>query len=480
MTWKGCWDAVGWEFVLKGFDEHADRHVALKLIKPSLADDPVALGRFVREARTAANLQHDNIVIIHRVEPEHVPPYLVMEYVSGMSLASLIETESPLAPERAVEMMLQLLSALAYAHRKGFIHRDIKPGNVLIDRRGNRIKLADFGLARGLAEGSRYTLDGTIMGTPWYMSPEQAAGSPDLDGRSDLFSAGVVLFEMLTGCRPFPGKNGYQVAADIREKNTPDPQQLNPSIPAALASIIVHALQKKPADRYGSGEEFIAALQNFLCAQPKWDESIHAKQSKNVQTAPQSADECLALEGIAAKSPSQSDSILKAILRITNPQPAFRARVWTERSKSYATRDLQTVARKDKDIVSYCIGEKFTLNVQVEKDCYLTLLDRGTSGNLCVLVQNQPVKAGKGLSLAGPDSEREWVVGEPEGVEQIKAFFTLKPLCLFPGSSSLAALLSPGQTRDITTEIDSASSTLEQMPVNSWTDAMSEFRVTTS
>ena len=241
----------------------------------------------------------------------------------------------------------------------------------------------------------------------------------------------------------------------------------------------MHALQKKPADRYGSGEEFIAALQNFLRAQPKWDESIHAKQSKNVQTAPQSADECLALEGIAAKSPSQSDSILKAILRITNPQPAFRARVWTERSKSYATRDLQTVARKDKDIVSYCIGEKFTLNVQVEKDCYLTLLDRGTSGNLCVLVQNQPVKAGKGLSLAGPDSEREWVVGEPEGVEQIKAFFTLKPLCLFPGSSSLAALLSPGQTRDITTEIDNASSTLEQMPVNSWTDAMSEFRVTT-
>ena len=475
---EGILGRGGMGFVLKGFDEALQRHVALKLIKPSLVDDPAARGRFIREARTAAKLQHPNIVTIYGVELDHVPPFLVMEYVRGMSMASLIETQSPLAPERAAGLMLQLLSALAYAHGEGIIHRDVKPGNVLIDERNNRVKLADFGLARGLIEGSRYTLDGTIMGTPWYMSPEQAAGSPALDGRSDLFSAGVVLFEMLTGCRPFPGKNHYQVVSDIRESNTPDPRQLNPSIPVALASIIMHALRKKPADRYASGDEFVAALQNFLRTQPNGDESTQTWRGENLRAAPHSADEGRALEDIAAKSPAEIDNIVKALFRITHPQPAFRARVWTEPSKSPATRDLQTVARHESG--SYCIGDKFTLNVQVEKDCYLTLLDRGTSGKVYVLVENHPVKAGKPLSLAGPDSERDWVVGEPEGVEQLKAFFTVKLLCLIPGSGPLAVLARPVQTRDIKTETKNASSTLEQMPADSWTDALCEFTVTRS
>jgi serine/threonine protein kinase len=366
------------------------------------------------------------------------------------------------------------LSALAYAHGEGIIHRDVKPGNVLIDHRNGLIKLADFGLARGLFDGSCYTLDGTIMGTPWYMSPEQAAGSPGLDGRSDLFSAGIILFEMLTGCRPFPGNNCYQVVADIREKNTPDPQQLNPSIPVALASIIVHALQKEPADRYGSCEEFITALQNVLCVQPKCEESIHAWHREDVQAVSHLADEDLALE----QSQAETANILNALFRITHPQPVFHARVWTERRKSYATRDLQTVARHDSD--SYYIGDKFTLHVQAEKDCYLTLLDRGTSGNVCVLMQNQPVKAGKRLSLAGPDSEREWVVGEPEGIEQIKAFFTLKRICLFPDTRLLVTVPPRGQARDITTEIRNTGLTLEQMPVNAWTDAQWQFTVARS
>ncbi len=473
---EGMLGRGGMGFVLKGFDEALQRDVALKLIKPSLVDDPVARGRFLREARTAAKLQHPNIVTIYGVELDHVPPFLVMEYVRGMSIASLIETQGPLAPERAAGLMCQLLSALAYAHGEGIIHRDVKPGNVLIDQRNGQVKLADFGLARGLFEGSRFTRDGTIMGTPWYMSPEQAAGSPGLDGRSDLFSAGVVLFEMLTGCRPFPGKNHYQVVSDIREKNAPDPRQLNPSIPVALTSIIMRALRKKPADRYASGDEFIAALQDFLCAEPNWDESAKTGRRENAQAPRHSADEGPALEDIAAKSPAEIDNVVKMLFRVTHPQPAFRARIWTEPSKAGATRDLQTVARRDSK--SYCIGDKFTLNIQVEKDCYLTLLDRGTSGKMYVLVQNQPVKAGKPLSLAGPDSERDWVVGEPEGVEQLKAFFTVKPLCLIPGSGPLAVLAPAAQTRDIYPEIKNASLTLEEMPADSWAESLCEFTVT--
>jgi serine/threonine protein kinase len=475
---QGILGRGGMGVVLKGIDQDLQRDVALKVIKPSLVDDPAARGRFIREARTAAKLQHSNIVTIYSVKLDHVPPFLVMEYVSGMSMASLIETQSPLAPARAVELMLQLLSALAHAHGEGIIHRDVKPGNVLIDQRNGQAKLADFGLARGLIEGSRYTRDGTVMGTSWYMSPEQAAGSSDLDGRSDLFSAGVVLFEMLTGCRPFPGKNQYQVVSDIREKSAPDPRELNPSIPVALASIIMRALRKKPADRYPSAGEFIGALQKFLDSRLKRDENTQSWHRENGQATLQPADAGGVSEDGAAKSPAEIDNIVKALFRVTCPQPAFRARVWTEPSKSYTTRDLQTVARRDSG--SYCIGDKFALNVQVEKDCYLTLLDRGTSGKVCVLVQNHPVKAGKPLSLAGPDSDREWVVGEPEGVEQLKAFFTVKPLCLFPGSGSLAVLPSPVQTRDINTRIKDTSSTLDQMPADSWTDALCEFTVSRS
>ena len=141
----------GMGFVLKGFDPGLARYVALKLIIPSLVDDPVVRGRFIREARTAARLKHQNIVTIYSVALDHVPPFLVMEYVSGLSLAALLETESPLAAERAVRWMLQLLAALAHAHAEGFIHRDVKPGNVLLDRHNDRIKLADFGLRGGLS-----------------------------------------------------------------------------------------------------------------------------------------------------------------------------------------------------------------------------------------------------------------------------------------------------------------------------------------
>jgi serine/threonine-protein kinase len=467
---EGMLGRGGMGLVLKGFDPTLQRYVALKLIRPTLIDDAVARGRFIREARTTAKLQHPNIVTVYGVELDYVRPYLVMEYVHGMSLASMIETQGPLPPEQAVEFMVQLLSALAYAHSERVLHRDIKPGNVLIDHRQRLVKLADFGLARGITEGTRYTLDGTIMGTPWYMSPEQAAGSTDLDSRSDLFSAGVVLFEMLTGHQPFPGKNCYRVVADIREREAPDPRQLNPSIADSLASIVLHSVQKKLEDRYGSGEEFIAALQGFLRTERKRDESMLGWDRSSVQAGPEARSERPASEPHSAEGPTEGRNPLRVLFRTTHPRPPFQARIWTERSTSYATRDLQAVDR-------YRIGERFTLNVQVGRDCHLTLLDLGTSGNISVLLQNQPVSAGKSLRLAGPDCERDWVVGEPTGVERIKAFFTVQPLCLDPASSPLAACTTPGHTRDVTVETKNASVTLDQMPADLWCEAMCEFTV---
>ncbi len=161
--------------------------------------------------------------------------------------------------------------------------------------------------------------------------------------------------------------------------------------------------------------------------------------------------------------------VTEALLRTTQPRPAFRARVWTQRGMRATTRDLMTVPRDSKD--SYRIGEQFTLNVQAERDCYLTLLDVGTTGNVYVLLENHPLRAGAPASLSGPDESRRWVVGPLAGIERLKAFFTLQPVSLFPGTGLPAALGPAGQTSQIITKFDTAGSILRQMPPESWTDA---------
>jgi len=306
------------------------------------------------------------------------------------------------------------------------------------------------------------------------MSPEQVAGGSSLDGRSDLFSAGVVLFEMLTGCKPFPAINQYQAMADIREKNASDSRQWNPSIPDGLAAVVTRALRKKPAGRYASAEDFAAALQEFLDSPGKRDEDFHARNGK-VSAGPRPGDEDTASITMGHKGQASTGDPLEALFRTTNSRPGFHARIWTERGERCMTRDLQTTARQHP--VSYCIGDRFTLNVQVEKDCCLTLLDRGTSGKLFVLAENIPVKAGRPLAIAGPDSDRDWLVGEPEGVEQIKAFFTLQPLCLLPGRDPDVVSIPHPQTRDIFSTSKPSPLPLEEMPIESWTDASCEFAV---
>ena len=238
-------------------DEVLGRKVALKLLGGRFADDPEFRERFRREAQAAASLAHPNIVaIFDRSEWDGVP-YIAMELVDGRTLKELVRDRGPLPPEIAVGLIEQVLRALAYAHRRGIVHRDVKSQNVLLDAEGVA-KVADFGIAR--AGDSDMTQTGTIVGTVQYISPEQAEGR-QVDRRSDLYSAGVVLYELLTARVPFDAESPVSIAIKQINESPIPPGQLRPGIPPALEAIVLRSLEKDPALRYQSAEEFIAALE---------------------------------------------------------------------------------------------------------------------------------------------------------------------------------------------------------------------------
>jgi hypothetical protein len=444
----------GMGFVLEGFDPDLQRPVALKVMKPELSSDRLAADRFLREARCAARLQHPNIVTIHEVSTDEEPWFIVMEYVRGKSLSSVIDCESCLKPVRAARIILEILAALANAHDEGIIHRDVKPSNVLLDGRTKTAKLADFGLARGVHDVMRCTTEGGIVGTAWYIAPEQASGQRPLDGRCDLFSAGVMLFEMLTGVLPFPGRDPREVVQRICRDPAPDPRELDPSIPAALSSVIHTALQKDPQTRYPTAEAFA--------------QDLHAYLAEHQAAAEESTDLWI------GQASQESRDVIAALLEMTQSRPPFRGRVWIERCGAGPARDILTVTRDNRD---WCrIGEQFTLQVEADVDCYVTLLDVGTSGKVYILLVNHRIRGKDVVTLSGPDDRREWVVAGPAGTERIKALFTRRPLAL-PTAQPFSPLASSGQSRDIVTRIKQVGLTLEQMPPDSWTDATCQFLV---
>jgi serine/threonine-protein kinase len=239
-------------------DEVLGRRVALKLMGGRFAEDPEYRERFRREAQAAAGMQHPNIVGIYDRSEWDGTPYIAMELVDGKTLKELVTERGPLPPEIAVGLTEQVLGALGYAHKRGIVHRDVKPQNVIIDRDG-QAKVADFGIARA-GDTSQMTEAGAIIGTMQYLSPEQAEGHP-VDRRADLYSVGIVLYELLTGQVPFDGEAPIAIAIkQINERPVP-PGQLEPGIPPALEDVVLRALQKDPARRYQSAEEFIAALE---------------------------------------------------------------------------------------------------------------------------------------------------------------------------------------------------------------------------
>jgi len=241
------------------------RPVAVKVLHPEFARDPGYIQRFRYEAQAAANLNHPNIVNVYDWGSEGDAYYIVMEYVEGRELKDLLREQGRFTPERAAEVAAEIAAALQLAHRRNLVHRDIKPQNVIITPTG-QVKVMDFGIARA-ASGTGMTQTGVVMGTAQYIAPEQAQGL-SVDGRADIYSLGIVLYEMLTGRVPFDDENPLAVAyRQVRDDPVP-PSALVPGISPAMEAIVMKALAKNPANRYQTAQELKADLLRFLEGMP--------------------------------------------------------------------------------------------------------------------------------------------------------------------------------------------------------------------
>src|SRR5918997_1805005 len=246
--------------VYEAEDTQLGRRVALKLLYSRFAEDAEFVERFRREASSAAGLNHPNVVQVFDRGQWDGTYYIAMELLEGRNLKQIVREHGALEPGLAVDIVLQILKAARFAHRRGVVHRDIKPHNVIVDDEG-RAKVTDFGIARPGA--SDMTETGSIMGTAQYLSPEQAQGQP-VDARSDLYSIGIVLYELLTGRVPFDAESAVTVALKQVSEAPVPPSQIVDSVPPALEAVVLRAMEKDPGRRFVDADEMIAALESAL------------------------------------------------------------------------------------------------------------------------------------------------------------------------------------------------------------------------
>lgn len=255
--------AGGMGTVYRATDAQLKRTVALKVLPRDKAQNPILVKRFHSEAQAAANLRHPNIIGVYDAGETDGYLYIAMEFVEGVDVGDLVASKGVLSPKRSLDIIRQVTLALQHAYEQNIVHRDIKPSNLMIDKQGN-VKLADMGLARSLneEESSSITRDGTTVGTVDYMSPEQARDSKSADGRSDIYSLGATWFHMLCGRPPFhEGDILNKITAHAQEE-PPDPRDITPDVPDAIAAIIFRMLEKKPEDRYQTPQELLDDLDN--------------------------------------------------------------------------------------------------------------------------------------------------------------------------------------------------------------------------
>ncbi|HEX2170903.1 MAG TPA: Stk1 family PASTA domain-containing Ser/Thr kinase, partial [Dehalococcoidia bacterium] len=253
--------------VYRARDELLGREVAIKVLSERFSQDNSFVERFRREAQAAANLSHPNIVSLYDYGADDGTYFIVMEFIEGKSLADIIAAEGALMPERAADIAAEVAAALQRAHAAGLVHRDIKPGNIMITSAG-QTKVTDFGIARAVTRDGEATMTqtGMVIGTAAYLSPEQAQGNP-VDARSDVYALGCVLFEMLTGRTPFAGDTPLSIAYKHVRENVAPPSETNPDVPRELDAIVLKAMAKNPDNRYASATEMQEDLQRYLGGQ---------------------------------------------------------------------------------------------------------------------------------------------------------------------------------------------------------------------
>jgi len=273
----------GMSSVYRAIDETLERPVAIKLMNREIASDSDQLERFRREARAVAQLSHPHIVGVIDYGEDQGRPYIVLEYVEGETLKERIRRNGELDVSEAVAYAIEIARALGAAHARHIVHRDVKPQNVLIDEEGSA-KVTDFGIARSLDDDG-LTADGRVLGTTDYVSPEQALGH-DVTGQSDLYSLGIVLYEMLTGSVPFKGENQVAVAMKHVREELPDVQALRPEVSASLAAVIDRATAKDLHERYRSDEELIADLEEVLALEAARAGSATGEATTVLRTLP--------------------------------------------------------------------------------------------------------------------------------------------------------------------------------------------------
>ena len=276
----------GMSTVYRAFDETLQRRVAIKLMNREVASDSDQLERFRREARAVAQLSHPHIVGVIDAGEDDGRPYIVLEFVEGETLKERIRSQGRLPVPEAVAYAIEIARALGAAHARLIVHRDVKPQNVLLDAEG-RAKVTDFGIARTLDEQG-LTAAGRVLGTTDYVSPEQALGH-DVTGQSDIYSLGVVLYEMLVGDVPFKGENQVAVAMRHVRERVPDVQALRPGVSAALAAVVERATAKRVADRYGNDVELIADLEEVLALETARAGSATGEVTSVIRTLPEDA-----------------------------------------------------------------------------------------------------------------------------------------------------------------------------------------------